>query len=60
MKKEIYGAYSASNDITFIMTDTFDDDGNILSTEVTGFIYGNEENNMVALQKFNGNIKAEF
>ena len=58
--KNIYGVYAEKQDITFIMEDTFDGDGEIKSTEVIGFVYGNEENNIEVLKEYSGNLKAEF
>ena len=57
---KIYGAYAEEHDITFIMIDTFDGDGELKSTEVTGFVYGNEKDNLELLKKYSGKFKAEF
>ena len=59
-KYKIYGAYSESNDITFVMKDYIDGDGKIISTEVVGFIYGNEVNNEELLRENIGKLKAAF
>lgn len=58
MKKEIYGVYSNEADMTFILEDVYDDDGEILSTECVGFYHGepNDEDNAY----FTGKLKAEF
>lgn len=56
----IYGAYAEKHDITFIMEDTFDSDGELVSTEVVGFVFGNEEDNEEVLKKFRGSLRAEF
>lgn len=59
-KYKIYGAYSESNDITFVMKDYIDGDGKIISTEVVGFVYGNEVNNEELLRENIGKLKAAF
>ena len=41
----VYGTYAATTDITFIMLD-FYHDNEVERTEVLGFCYGNEENNI--------------
>ena len=60
MKEKIYGAYSQSHDITFIMKDTFTNENEIASTEVIGFVHGNEENNETVLNQYIGKLKAEY
>lgn len=57
--KKLYGVYASTADITYIMEDTFID-GEVKSTEVVGFIYGNEEDNTDVLKQFTGKLKAEF
>ena len=59
-KYKIYGAYSESSDITFVMKDYIDGDGKIISTEVVGFIYGNEVDNEEILRENIGKLKALF
>ena len=59
MKEKIYGVYSESADITFVMKDIFEF-GECISTEVVGFVYGNEIENPGMLQRYNGKLKAEF
>ena len=56
----IYGTYAPSTDITFILRDTFNEKGECISTEVVGFVYGNEEDNMEILMENIGGLKAEF
>ena len=58
MKQSIYTAYAETNDITFIMREESDDQGNVTSTEVVGWYYGeeNEENTSY----FTGKLKAEY
>lgn len=57
--KKLYGVYASTADITYIMEDTFID-GEVKSTEVVGFVYGNEEDNTEILKQFTGKLKAEF
>lgn len=57
--KKVYGVYAENADITFIMEDTFNNE-ELKSTEVVGFVYGNEEENMDVLNRFKGKLKAEF
>lgn len=56
----IYGAYAEQHDITFIMRDIINYNNDVKSTEVIGFVYGNEVNNTIAMEKFSGKLKAEF
>lgn len=56
----IYGAYAEQHDITFIMKDIVNYNNNIESTEVIGFVHGNEVNNTIALEKYSGKLKAEY
>lgn len=58
--KKIYGAYAEKHGITFIMIDTFDSAGEVKSSEVVGFVFGNEEDNTEVLKQFSGKLKAEF
>jgi hypothetical protein len=58
MKVELIGMYVPPQDITFIMKDTFNDDGELLTAEVTGFYHGeptHEDNKL-----YNGKPKAEY
>lgn len=57
--KKLYGVYANTADITYIMEDTFVD-GELKSTEVVGFVYGNEEGNTEVLKQFTGKLKADF
>ena len=57
--KKLYGVYASTADITYIMEDTFID-GEVKSTEVVGFVYGNEEDNTEVLNQFKGKLKAEY
>lgn len=58
MKKELYSVYAQSADMTFIMEETTDKNGNYISTEVVGFYYG--EPTEEDTQFFKGKRKAEF
>lgn len=55
----VYGTYAADSDITFVMIDIFHG-SELVSTEVSGFIYGNEEKNKELLIQQIGKLKAEF
>lgn len=57
--EKIYGVYANTEDITFIMKDVFEGE-KWISTEVVGFVYGNEVDNPEMLQRYNGKLKAEF
>lgn len=54
---EKYTVYASSDDITFIMQDTYVD-GEYKSTEVIGFHYG--EPFEKSIEVFSGKFKAEF
>lgn len=56
--KEIYTAFAPHNDITFIMEDTYDESGEIVTTECVGWYYG--EPNDEATQTFIGKVKATY
>lgn len=58
MKKEIYSVYSADGDMTFIMEETTDRNGDYISTEVVGFYYG--EPTEEDTKYFKGKRKAKF
>ena len=58
--EKIYGAYSEKNDITFIMKDVKNDNGVTETTEVIGFVYGNEVDNLIVLNQYKGRLKAVF
>lgn len=55
----VYGTYAASADITFVMLD-FYHDNEVERTEVIGFCYGNEEENITELFKYIGDLVADF
>lgn len=58
MYEEIFTAYAEHDDITFIMKDTYDENGNPCKTEVIGWYYGepNEQNTM----DYMGDLIAEY
>lgn len=58
--ERIYGVYSGDCDITFVMKDIINANGETESTEVIGFVYGNEADNPKMLGKYEGKLKAEF
>lgn len=57
-KEDVYNIYSSEGDMTFIMKDTYDEDGELLSTECIGWYYGEPtaEDNIT----FAGKLKAEY
>ena len=56
--QKIYGIYAPSHDITFVMKETYDDDGNPEKLAVTGFYYGEPEDQ--SNLDFDGDLEAEF
>lgn len=58
MDKTIYTAYVPETDMTFILEDILRIDGEVASTEVKGFYFG--EPNDEATKEFYGKIKAVF
>lgn len=56
--KDIYEAYASANDITFILEDTFDEDGEIISTECVGWYYGEPSEDDT--KRFYGKLKGEY
>ena len=56
-KKEIYACYARNDDITFIMEETYKN-GEVISTEVKGFYYGEPDEK--ANNDFYGKLKAKF
>ncbi len=57
-KAKIYTEYSTSGDMTFIMMDKFKENGDVESTAVVGFYFG--EPNADDTMKYLGKLKAEF
>ena len=57
-KAKVYTEYSASGDMTFIMIDKFKENGDVESTEVVGFYFG--EPNADDTLRFIGKLKAEY
>lgn len=58
MKKELFAVYAREYDMTFIMEETTNPKGDLISTEVVGFYYG--EPTEKDTQYFKGKRKAEF
>lgn len=58
MKQEIYTVYAEAQDMTFICMDEFDEDGNSVSTKVTGFYFG--EPNEADTKLYDGSLEARF
>lgn len=58
MKNTIYTPYSPEYDMTFIVRDTFDENGDFKTTEVIGFYYGAPDETATAI--FIGKLKAEY
>ena len=57
-KKELYSVYARNDDITFVMEETTDKNGNPISTECVGFYYG--EPTEEDTQYFKGKLKAKY
>ena len=58
MKKELYAVYADRDDITFIMEETTNENGDLISTECVGFYYG--EPTEKDTKFFKGKLKATF
>ena len=58
MNTHFYNAYSPSHDMTFILCDTFDENGDPKSTEVVGFYFGSPD--AESTTEFIGKLKAEY
>ena len=58
MKKELYPIYAPSADITFIMEDTLNKNGDTIFTECVGFYYGEPTDGDARF--FKGKLKADF
>lgn len=58
-RKVVYGEYSETADITFIMQDIIEKEtGKCISTEVIGFYYGIPD--VEYIEEYSGRLKAEF
>ncbi len=58
MKKQIWGAYSSMADMTFVLEETFNEKGDLISTECVGFYYGEPTDG--DNQYFKGKLKAMY
>lgn len=60
-KRIVYGVYAPTHDMTFIMEDILAD-GKIISTEVIGFCFSNEVENLdyILERSKSRKLKAEF
>ena len=58
VRAKVYTEYSASGDMTFIMVDRFKENGDVESTAVAGFYFG--EPNEADTMAYIGKLKAEF
>lgn len=58
MKSKITTAYAQHDDMTFIMKDIYNENGDIVSTECVGFYFGSPSETDTA--EFIGKLKAEF
>ena len=58
MKKELYSVYAESADMTFVMEDTYNEKGELISTECKGFYYG--EPTEEDTRFFNGKLKGTY
>jgi hypothetical protein len=58
MKKELYGIYAPDGDMTFVMEDTYNGKGELISSECVGWYHGepNERDN----ETFKGKLKASY
>lgn len=56
--EKIITEYSASGDMTFIMKEVMDGEGNPLSTECVGWYYGTPNDEDTA--RYMGKLKAEY
>lgn len=58
MKKELYAVYAREYDMTFVMEETINQNGQTVTAECVGFYYGEptaEDN-----ETFKGKLKANF
>lgn len=55
---KINTTYSASDDMTFILEEVYDKDGNPVSTECVGFYYG--EPNEIDTNSYYGKLRADY
>ena len=55
--EKIYTAYAPENDITFIMKDSYDPNGDVSATEVVGWHYGEPCN---ASRNYVNDLKATY
>lgn len=58
MEKQIYTAYAEENDMTFIMVDTINKFGDLISTECVGWYFGEPEED--STKAFYGELKAKY
>lgn len=58
MNHNIYDVYSREGDMTFIMKDTYDADGEPISTECVGWYHGEPDDESTEI--FTGKLKAEY
>ena len=57
-KKEIYSVYSHEGNMTFVMEDVYDADGEPLSTECVGWYHGEPDEE--STHRFVGILKAHY
>lgn len=58
MKTEITDTYAPDTDMTFILREISDENGDPISTEVIGFYYGKPSDDLT--KEFAGKLKANF
>lgn len=58
MKTEIVATYAPDTDITFILREIYEENGDPVSTEVVGFYYGEPFEKLT--DEFIGKLKANF
>lgn len=58
MRTQTYTTYAKETDMTFIMQDTYDISGDVISVECVGWYFGQPDE--CATKMYIGKIKAEF
>lgn len=58
MKTEIIDTYAPDTDMTFILSEVYEENGDPVSVEVVGFYYGKPSDELT--KEFTGKLKADF
>ena len=58
MKTNIFDTYAPGTDMTFIMREVYEENGDPISVEVVGFYYGQPNEELT--KEFTGKLKANF